>query len=162
MSERTIIVGLIVVVGFVSLLVAFWLLLFADHTWIHRYDLAKLKRQAEYDYERNQRLFYDLDRSVDRVRSLETKLSIANHRIRLANNRIEELKRGHNASKPVEPRLPFNSDYELLGCGKNVDRATLKKKYKTLASVYHADKGASNDKIMKALNNAYQRVLNTL
>lgn len=105
-------------------------------------------------------LIYDYNNLVDgynkrsrRIGDLERKLAYANHTIRNANVRINELKSNSNVGE-----VPQVSDYTLLGVNPDTDKATIKKRYKTLSAVYHPDKGGS-DLMMKRINAAYERII---
>ena len=109
-------------------------------------------------------------------------LSEGNNTIRLANERIRELKASLNLrdneiirlqeiivqkdqlisgmnKDTGEQKIYFSdiSDKELLGIPNKLDIIKAKKNFKSLANIYHPDKSGS-DRMMKAINTAYKKL----
>lgn len=71
--------------------------------------------------------------------------------------RPRELPQGESAAAS-QPSMPLADAYAILGLPQTASLKEIKRNYKSLAVVFHPDRGGY-DEAMKLLNNAYERVM---
>lgn len=70
-------------------------------------------------------------------------------------------KQDKNNHHPTSPKKDTSiTDYATLELAYGTDLQTVKQQYRKLALIYHPDKPGGNEKKMKAIVNAYQRLIN--